>query len=86
MNPKPYLLHALLAVAAGAWLLLPRQSVGQGDADATAITALVNEVAAQQATIVENHGKIDEKLAAVAEELRIARIFSGRGGGKAGGQ
>ncbi|HXM33243.1 MAG TPA: hypothetical protein VN921_06275 [Chthoniobacterales bacterium] len=44
------------------------------------VLALVKEVQGQQKTIAENQGKIDEKLATIAEALRQARIFSSRGG------
>ena len=46
-------------------------------------TQLITEVAAQQTTILENQSQIDEKLAAIGEDVRVARIFVGRGGGKA---
>lgn len=65
-------------------LLLPQPSSGQAPAapDA-AIAQLITEVAAQQTTILENQNQIDEKLAAIGEDVRVARIFVGRGGGKA---
>jgi len=67
-------------IAAGAAVLLSAdQSQGAADADAKT-GALIREVQAQQKTLVENHARIDEKLAAVAEELRLARIFVSRGG------
>ena len=37
----------------------------------------------QQALIVESQTKIDEKIAVIAEDVRVARIFVARGGGKA---
>jgi uncharacterized protein YlxW (UPF0749 family) len=42
------------------------------------VAALAKEVQAQQVTIADNQKKIDEKLAAIAEALRQARIFSTR--------
>jgi uncharacterized protein YlxW (UPF0749 family) len=42
------------------------------------VAALGKEVQAQQATIADNQKKMDEKLAAIAEALRQARIFSTR--------
>lgn len=90
MNPKS-LLAALLAgaVVAGA-ILAPPTSNGQAAgpaaaaavADDPALTTLLNDVVAQQATIAENQAQIDTKLAAVSETLRLARIYVGRGGGK----
>ena len=46
------------------------------------ILAVVKEVQDQQAAIAENQAKIDAKLATIAESLRVARIYSSRGGGK----
>lgn len=43
------------------------------------LVALAKEVQAQQAAIAENQTKIDAKLAAIAEALRQARIYSSRG-------
>ena len=82
---RPPLLLALTGAGAllGA-LLIPQPSSGQapvaGDA---AIAQAITEVATQQAAILENHAKIDEKLAAIGEDVRVARIFVSRGGGKA---
>lgn len=48
------------------------------------IIAVAKELQAQQALIAENHAKIEAKLAAVAEAVRVARIYtsrSGQGGG-----
>jgi len=44
------------------------------------VLALVKEVQGQQKTIAENQGKIDEKLVTIAEAVRLARIYSSRGG------
>ena len=44
------------------------------------LLALVKEVQAQQAAIAENQTKIDAKLTAIAEALRLARIYSSRSG------
>ena len=38
----------------------------------------VKEVQAQQAAIAENQAKIDQKLAAAMEAVRVARIYSSR--------
>jgi hypothetical protein len=42
------------------------------------LLALAKEVQSQQAAIAENQTKIDAKLAAIAEALRLARIYSSR--------
>ncbi len=50
------------------------------------IVALVREVQAQQTAIADNQTKIEAKLAAVAEALRVARIYSSRSGQGGGNQ
>ena len=42
--------------------------------------AALKELQTQQAAIAENQAKIDAKLATLAEALRLARIYSSRGG------
>ncbi|HEY4281864.1 MAG TPA: hypothetical protein VGM62_02290 [Chthoniobacterales bacterium] len=44
------------------------------------LLALVQQVQAQQGQITANQDKVDSKLAEVAEAVRVARIFAGRGG------
>ena len=43
------------------------------------IQALLKEVQNQQALMAENQTKIDAKMAAIAEALRQAKIYSSRG-------
>ena len=47
--------------------------------DEQKLLALVKEVQAQQLQIADNQAKIDAKLAEIAETIRVARIFTGRG-------
>ena len=42
------------------------------------LLALIKEVQTQQAQLTENQAKIEEKLAAVTETVRTARIYSKR--------
>ena len=44
------------------------------------IVAIVRELQAQQAAIAENQAKIEAKLAALSEAIRVARIYSSRSG------
>jgi len=44
------------------------------------LQSIIQEVQTQQAQIAANQEKIDSKLAEVAEAVRVARIFAGRGG------
>jgi hypothetical protein len=81
MKPKPLLLAACASIALLSWLVAPDESIGQIDAEVQSINILLAEINAQQTVIAENHTKIDDKLAAVAEEIRLARIYSGRSGG-----
>ena len=46
--------------------------------DEVAVAALSAEVLQQQAKLAENQKAIDEKLAVIAENLRIARIYVSR--------
>ena len=60
--------------------LLPAVEPVPSAAEQQRVLAMIKEIQTQQATIAENHAKIDEKLAAVAEAIRVARIYSSRGG------
>jgi ABC-type transporter MlaC component len=44
------------------------------------LAALVQEIQTQQAQIAENQSKIETKLTAIAEAIRVARIYSSRAG------
>lgn len=44
------------------------------------LLAAIKEVQTQQIAIAENQGKIDEKIAAIVEAVRVARIYSSRSG------
>ena len=44
------------------------------------VLAVAKEVQSQQLAIAENQAKIETKLATIAESLRVARIYSSRGG------
>jgi hypothetical protein len=52
----------------------------ENEREAQQLVALAKEVQAQQAAIAENQTKIDAKLAAIAETLRLAKIYSSRSG------
>ena len=82
MNAKSLLVAALAGAAVVSAFLAPTQSNGQAAVDDPALTVLLNDVTAQQTTLAENQARIDAKLATIGENLRIARIFVGRGGGK----
>ena len=71
-----------LTAACALTLLAPSVSRAQtpGVPSEQKLLALVKEVQTQQTQIAENQTKIDAKLTEVAETVRVARIFSSRGG------
>jgi len=73
------ILSALIAVCfigAGAFAAEPPK---ESDRDQQQLAALTKEVQGQQTAIADNQKKIDEKLAAIAEAIRQAKIYSSRG-------
>ena len=46
------------------------------------VLAVAKAVQVQQVAIAENQAKMDAKLAAIAENIRVARIYATRTGGK----
>jgi hypothetical protein len=69
----------LTLISAGFLAIMP-SARPQEHGNEEKLLALIKEVQAQQAQIADNQGKIDQKLAEVADSLREARIFAGRGG------
>jgi hypothetical protein len=75
---KPTLLFAfcaIIALAASSPAQAPQQSPAQAE-----LAALIKDVRAQQAAMAANQAKIEEKLATLTEIIRVARIYSSRGG------
>ncbi len=70
---------AAVGLATGLWLAPLRAA----PAPAADHSALIAALAAQQELVVANQDKIDATLAEVKEDLRLARLFSARSGGKA---
>ena len=71
-------LCAALALAASSHAQAPNAQAQAQQEQQT--LALIKELQMQQAAIAENQTKIEAKLATVAEALRLARIYSSRGG------
>ncbi len=67
----------LLAIGSAAFSAEPSRET---DRDQQQVIALSNEVQGQQKAIAENQAKIDEKMAGIAEALRLARIYASRAG------
>lgn len=53
----------------------------QSQADLKTLNLLLGDIQAQQKTIADNQTLIDQRLATLAETIRVARLFSKRGGG-----
>jgi hypothetical protein len=81
-KPKSIALLGAAAVAAIGALSSPSPSSGQAPADDAALVQLITEIAGQQAKILTNQQAIDQKVALITENIRLARIFVSRGGGK----
>jgi endonuclease III len=73
---KTFLPTALIAVL----LAVPMAAQAPDARNEQQLVALLKEVQTQQAQIAENQGKIEAKLADLAETLRVARIFAGKAG------
>jgi hypothetical protein len=66
---------AIITLGSSAPAQAPQQNPAQAE-----LAALIKQVRAQQAAMASNQIKIDEKLATLAESIRVARIYSSRGG------
>ena len=81
-KPKFIMLWGALAAAVIGAVSFPSSSSGQAAGDEQALAQLVTEIAGQHTKIVTNQQAIDLKVAAIEENLRVARIYVSRGGGK----
>lgn len=69
------------ALAAISVIFSPTSTTAQvAAADDEGLKPVLAELQTQQTALADNQKKIDEKIAAIAEELRQARIFTSRGG------
>jgi hypothetical protein len=78
MNPKSFPVALVAAAIFAGALFAPVHSGGQ-TGDEIKTVQLLNDVTTQQASIADNQAKIDAKLATIAENIRQARIYAGRG-------
>lgn len=76
-NFKFLALCGLLAAAAGS-LFGPAHAQTASVADIKATAEAILALQDQQKTITDNQAKIDAKLASIAENVRVARLFSSR--------
>jgi hypothetical protein len=82
MKPRT-ILCLVVAACAAVFAFSPNHLTAQNDDESAALVSLVKDVQDQQATMAGNQKQIDDKLAAIGESLRQARIYVTRGGGKA---
>lgn len=80
MKPKSITLTLAGCAVLAAAVLLPVESAGQAETEDAKLQQVIAEIAAQQTILAENQAKVDEKVAAITEEVRVARIFAGRAG------
>jgi hypothetical protein len=78
MNPKSLFVPTLAVAGLAAAFLAPMRSSGQAGGEDAAVTALLNDITAQQAVLEENQTQIDIRLADVTENVRLARITASR--------
>ena len=76
-NLKFLALCGLLAATAGTFFG-PAQAQTGGVADIKATAEAIQTLQDQQKTITDNQASIDAKLAAIAENVRLARLYSSR--------
>jgi ABC-type transporter Mla subunit MlaD len=80
MKPKT-ILYLMAAVCLAAFAIFPTNRLtAQSDLDSPAAAELLQDIQTQQATLADNQKQIDDKLAAVGEAVRQARIYVSRGG------
>ena len=80
-KPNPIILWGIGAAAVFGAICFPVKSSGQAPSDEQAIAQLVAEIAGQQAKIAANQQAMDQKIASIEENMRLARIFVSRAGG-----
>ncbi|MDQ2918953.1 MAG: hypothetical protein M3R10_03645 [Verrucomicrobiota bacterium] len=68
------------AVLASLLLAAQLHAADPAAAQEAQVAAVIKEIQTQQAQMADNQAKIEEKLAAVVEAVRVARIYSSRGG------
>jgi hypothetical protein len=67
-----------LLLAAGVFAISSSVAQTPGASQEATLLALIKEVQTQQAQMAENQAKIEEKLSAVTEIIRTARIYTKR--------
>ena len=73
------ILSALIAICLVCASASAAEPPKESERDQQEVAALAKEVQGQLTAIADNQKKIDEKMTAIAEALRQARIYAGRG-------
>ena len=63
---------------AGLSVVSAAEPAKESERDQQQLVALTKEVQTQQTAMTENQTKINEKVAAIAEALRLAKIYASR--------
>jgi len=78
MSTLKFIALSTLLIAAGSALLGPVQAQTESVADIKATAEAIQTLQDQQKTISDNQAAIDAKLAVIAENVRVARIYASR--------
>jgi hypothetical protein len=78
MRTLKYLALCGLMAGAASLLLGPAQAQTESVGDIKATADAIQTLEDQQKTITDNQGKIDDKLADIAECVRVARLYASR--------
>ena len=68
----------MLLAAATTSLFRPAEAQSDSVSDIKATAQSILTLQDQQKTITDNQARIDDKLATIAEDIRVARLFSAR--------
>ena len=80
MPPTLSLMKKLMLLGALALFATSIGAQSPAPEDPKRVEALIKEIQVQQIVIAENQAKIDAKLVTLGEAIRVARIYSSRGG------
>ena len=78
MRTLKYLALCGLLAATASSFFGPAQAQSPSVSDIKATADAIQTLEDQQKTITDNQAKIDEKLASIAENVRIARLYGAR--------
>lgn len=78
MRNLKYLAVCAIIAAGASSLLVPARAQTSSPADIKATADAIATIVAQQKILADNQGKIDAKLATIAENVRVARLYAAR--------